>query len=142
MKHSTLAAGLLLLLSARVGAVEVRGQAYEQVSDLAAQQSAPKMYDGNGSMAVLEQLSVPAAAGALAPAAITAGAPASALQAPSRPAIEAVPIPQGMEIAVIRSAPAPRETSTPARNYGAPLGALIGMTAGLAIGVGISKALA
>jgi hypothetical protein len=137
MKHSTLAAGLFLLVSARVCAAELQGQAYQQVSDLASGQAAPKMYDGAGSLAVLEQMSVPSAAGSLAPASVSA----AALQAPSRPAIEAVPIPQGMEIAVLRSAPA-RGPRAPARNYGAPLGALIGMAAGLSIGVGLSKALA
>jgi hypothetical protein len=83
-------------------------------------------------------MGLPAAPSAAAPAPqIVAAAPVH----PVAPRIENVPMPEGMEIASLPRESAPAKAGS-TRDLAAPLGALIGMTAGFGIGLGLSKILA
>jgi len=137
MKQTTFAALLLAAFGARASAAQFKSTTFEQASDLASGQSAPAVYDGVHSLPVLEQMAMtgtPAKAPQNAPAAAT-----PTLVAPRAPHFENVPMPQAMEIVSLPRAEAPKGLP---RGAAAPLGALVGMTAGLGMALGLSKVLA
>lgn|GEM_PF-1979278 len=139
MKRLMTAAAVLLLLGVRASAAQFKSGAYEQAADLASGQIAPSVYDGSITLPVLQKSVAPSAQAAASPAAMAA--PRPVVPAPSR--LEAVPIPQGMEIAVVRAAsPAPAAPRRSARDLAAPLGAMIGLATGFSIGFALSKSLA
>jgi hypothetical protein len=150
MKRWTLAATILTVLTARASAAQqFKSGAYEQAADMASGAVVPSVYDGSITLPVLQKAAVPAPQTSVTPAAAVptvavpavaaAAVPPAVVPAPSH--LEEVPIPQGMEIAVVRrdSAPSPRRS---ARDLAAPLGAMIGLATGFSIGFALSKSLA
>ena len=139
MNRWTFAAAALVAFSVKASAGQFKSSTFDQASDLASGQSAPAVYDGSRSQPALEQIGMTTGRditrdAVASPASVTAAAARGA----AIPRFENVPMPQGMEIVSVPRRTAPKSSS---RDMAAPLGALMGTTAGLGIGLGLSKIL-